>query len=681
MHTLIILICALIIPPSAMVDGVDSIPVLGTPGTMAVWGEEAFPVVVGKNKSQPIAVAATYGDGRFFAIAHGSYVSGVKDGTAIPFMNQVAQWVSQKESPRIGTLKNNTKNWDEVDILMWGQNLQLSSENETKLLKWIESGGGVIASACPWGWVQVTGKNLQTELSQNRVMAKLGMQYGGNYAKGNGGEFQLGEISPETNAGFALNKIASGEPCSPVGSGALQYAAQVSPSFRKKVNEVIQSDGLQGPSKQSPVKTDDVRRRLFVTNFSSEWKDLPANDVVAANGSEAFPGTVDKTILRGSEQLNLDSSVRGWQSTGLYLCPGEKLTLLVLEGDPSDWSIRIGCHKDKLWHKDSWTRWPEITHFVPLRNQMDVATPWGGLIYFESNKNAIDVEVSITGVIEAPLFDLDDTETDWFAERKNPAPWAEIKGHNMILSVPSSAVRNLDNPEEVAKFWDKVVSSHCELAGVDTVTRPERFVADQQISAGYMHSGYPIMTGVDVATPKNGKLARVVDVQDLKKRGSWGHFHELGHNLQRGWWTFAGTGEVTCNLFSLHAGEVLCGIEPWENGWLKRQRASAKKYLEEGADFAKWKSSPGIALVSYAQLQKEFGWDSMTRVFKEYETMPASQRPTDNQAKMDEWVRRLSLSTNHDLRPFYKMWGMPLSESLLNDTTLSRLPVWMAPQL
>ncbi|MBC8310033.1 MAG: hypothetical protein H8E83_05920 [Planctomycetes bacterium] len=673
--------CALIIPHSAMVDGIDSIPVLGTPGTMAVWGEEAFPVVVGKNKSQPIAVAATYGHGRFFAIAHGSYVSGVKDGTAIPFMNQVAQWASQKESPRIGTLKNNTKNWDEVDLLMWGQNMQLSSENETKLLEWIEGGGGVIASACPWGWVQVTGKNLQNDLSQNRVMAKLGMQYGGNYAKGNGGEFQLGEIEPETNAGFALNKIASGEPCSPVGSGALQYAAQVSHSFRKKVNEVIQSDRLQGPSKQSPVKSNDVRRRLFVTNFSSEWKDLPANDVVAADGSEVFPGTVDKTILRGSEQLNLDSSVRGWQSTGLYLSPGEKLTLLVLEGDPNDWSIRIGCHKDKLWHKDSWTRWPEITHVLPLHNQMDVATPWGGLIYFVANKNAIDIDVSISGVVEAPLFDIDDTETDWFVERKNPAPWAEIKGHHMILSVPSSAVRELDNPEEVSNFWDKVVSSHCELAGVEIVARPERFVADQQISAGYMHSGYPIMTGVDVATPKKGKLARVVDVVDLTKRGSWGHFHELGHNRQRGWWTFAGTGEVTCNLFSLHAGEVLCGIEPWENGWLKRQRASAKKYLEEGSDFAKWKSSPGIALVSYAQLQKEFGWDSMTRVFKEYEAMPASQRPADNQAKMDEWVRRLSISTKHDLRPFYKMWGMPLSESLLNDTTLSRLPVWMAPQL
>ncbi len=659
-----------------MLDGIDSIPILGTPGTMAVWEENAFPVIVGQNKSQPVAVAAEYGDGRFFAIAHGSYVAGVKDGTASKFMTQVAQWVSQKENPLIGTLKNNTKNWDDVDLLMWGQNMQLSSEIETKLLKWIEDGGGVIASACPWGWVQVTGKNLQTDLSQNRVMAKLGMQYGGNYARGVGDVFKIAPIALETNAGVALRQIKEDGTCSIIGSGAVQYAAQVSPEFREQVNSVIASDAMQGPTKQHPAKIKDVRTRLFVTNFSADWKSKPVAEIVSANGSEIFPGTVDAKVPRVSEALQLDSSVRGWQSTGLYLCPGEVLKVIVTEGDPNGWTLRIGCHKDTLWHKDKWTRWPEITHVVSMKEEFDVATPWGGLVYFESSNNSTNISLTISGVVKAPLFDIEDAGIDWLVERDNPAPWAEIKGKHMILSVPSSAVRNLDNPEDVARFWDTVVSSHCELAGVQVPARPERFVADRQISAGYMHSGYPIMTGVDVATPKGDKLARVVDVADLTKRGSWGHFHELGHNLQRSWWTFDGTGEVTCNLFSLHAGEVLCGIEPWDNSWLKGQVVSAKKYLEEGSDFSKWKRSPGIALVSYAQLQKSFGWKPITQVFSDYEALPASDRPKGNQKKMDEWVRRISFATEHDLRPFYKMWGMPLSPELLSDTSLSTLPVW-----
>jgi hypothetical protein len=196
-----------------------------------------------------------------------------------------------------------------------------------------------------------------------------------------------------------------------------------------------------------------------------------------------------------------------------------------------------------------------------------------------------------------------------------------------------------------------------------------------------MHSGYPIMTWLDVATSKNGKLAAVLDIEHLTTRGSWGHFHELGHNLQRGWWTFGGTGEVTCNLFSLHAGEVLCGIEPWENPWLQGQKNSGRKYLETGVDFAKWKASPGIALISYAQLQKEFGWEPFTIVFKQYEVMPAKSRPGNNQEKMDEWVRRMSIATNYDLRPFYEMWGMPLSESLNTNGELSSLEVWMPDPL
>lgn len=663
-----------------ILDGIDSIPVLGTPGTMAVWGDNAFPVIVGKNKSQPVAAAATSGKGRFFAIAHGSYTSGVLNGTATQFMTQVARWVSQKESPRIGALHNNTKNWNSLDVLLWGQNRQLTPELEKQLLAWIENGGGVIASACPWGWAQVTGKNLQKDLSQNRVMATLGMQYGGNYAKGTGSVFSIEEIPSETHAGFALEQIETSGTTSLIGSGALQYAAHVSPAFRQKVTSVIDSDALQGPRNSAPVTVRDVQRRLFVTNFSADWKVASVDAIIAASGSEDFPGTVDATVERVTETKIFKGQIQGWQSTGLYLCPGDTMQLNLTEGNPAGWSIRIGCHKDTLWHKDSWKRWPEITHLTSLQEQQKVATPWGGLVYCIASNNATAIELTISGCVEAPLFDIDNP-TDWSIEKNNPAPWAEIKGRHMILSVPSAAVRALVNPLEVAQFWDEVVSSHCELAGIEVPKRPERFVADRQISAGYMHSGYPIMTWIDVATPENGKLARVVDVQDLKKRGSWGHFHELGHNRQRRWWTFAGTGEVTCNLFSLHAGEVLCGIEPWENAWLQGQKAAAKKYLEVGADFEKWKSSPGIALVSYAQLQKEFGWMPITQVFSEYEAMDARERPTDNQAKMDEWVRRMSIATNRDLRPFYQSWGMPLSDWLLQDSVLNTLSIWNAKAL
>jgi hypothetical protein len=39
-----------------------------------------------------------------------------------------------------------------------------------------------------------------------------------------------------------------------------------------------------------------------------------------------------------------------------------------------------------------------------------------------------------------------------------------------------------------------------------------------------------------------------IDLDKLKKKGCWGMFHELGHNMQRSEWTFSGSGEVTVNF-------------------------------------------------------------------------------------------------------------------------------------
>ena len=71
----------------------------------------------------------------------------------------------------------------------------------------------------------------------------------------------------------------------------------------------------------------------------------------------------------------------------------------------------------------------------------------------------------------------------------------------------------------------------------------------------------------------------------------------------------------------------------------------------------------------------------MTQVFAAYEAMSAHERPTDNQVKMDEWVRRMSIATNRDLREFYRSWGMPLSTGLLENKTLDTYEIWMPQPL
>ena len=183
----------------------------------------------------------------------------------------------------------------DTDVLMFGQNMQLTPENETALLAWIHQGGGVIASACPWGWVQITKKDLKSDLSQNRVMAVLGMQYGGGYSDASGdGIFIIGDIPSETHANVALQTILDTGSCSSVGADALLYAIQTIPStdnaFVSCVKQVVEGAKITPPSKDTPMASSDVIGRLHVSMFSSQWKQRSPESIEAARSEERRVG-------------------------------------------------------------------------------------------------------------------------------------------------------------------------------------------------------------------------------------------------------------------------------------------------------------------------------------------------------------------------------------------------------
>ena len=56
-------------------------------------------------------------------------------------------------------------------------------------------------------------------------------------------------------------------------------------------------------------------------------------------------------------------------------------------------------------------------------------------------------------------------------------------------------------------MWDSVAEMHVDLRGLHKAQgRREWMVTDEQPSAGYMHSGYPIVTMLDVADPDKVRL-------------------------------------------------------------------------------------------------------------------------------------------------------------------------------
>jgi hypothetical protein len=705
---------------AAMLDGVASVDLPGAPGAICVFGDDAFAVLTGDPKRpEAVVAAARSAKGRVVAFAHNGYLApkrlGAKDGAGRLLVNAL-RWAAGRDRGAKVAVLGGDEAWTgalasagfEVvprpefprtrpDVLVVADPDRAFEAQAAEIEEYVRGGGGLVAGVCPWGWEQVHGgRTLRRDFPLNRFLARCGLAFAdGTPDATGGGTYVVARSRPDAvHAGEALRRVESRDPDAAAAVHLVEKALRSVPPedtlfLPRAAKAAARVPATDFPRPSRPLSPKDGLARLAVAWRTIAWRDLAPEDVRAAPGADEFPGAPPARAERVTARLVLDPDPPGWRSTGLYLAPGEVLTVATAPAtggrrSPVRWRVRIGCHTDTLWHLDEWRRWPEITHTAPLGDGVTrVATPWGGLVYFEPGEGAERLDVSVAGAVESPVHDprarrpedADRGRAAWTSRRAAPGPWAEIVGDHLVLTVPSAAVRQLDDPDALRSWWDSVVAAHCNLGSEPVPTRPERFVADVQISAGYMHSGYPIMMHLDVATPRDGRPASLLDLDQLRRAGSWGPFHELGHNRQRPEWTFEGTGEVTCNLFSLHAGETLCGVPAWSNPWLEGQKANAARYLQ-APDFAKWRSDPGVALVSYAQVARQFGWEPFRRTFAAYRELPEAARPRSEAQKIDTFVTRLSLACGRDLRPFFRRWAWPLSETVTRDAALGALEPW-----
>ena len=680
----------------------------GIPGTICVFGGQASAVLTsGGKQAHAVAAVATAGEGRIFAVAHNGYLAPKFFEEEEGWMRRGLQWLGEEQEPGVmmflegdgGALAESLESLgysvqpfsmtglgDAGLLVMEGGN-PLSEEQRTAIDDWLQQGGTLLAAICPWGWQQIhasRGWSLSTDMAANQILGAHGLLFTDGYADAaRDGQFVMDRsANANVRCQTLVTQMSGG--MIPKNLAPLEAALRVLPPddvqlLPRLLPLLPKLEGEFVPTPSSPlsVKEHPVARLAVVARDRqlAESPDEDSHEVHSAPGVEAFPGRVPEGADSVGRRVYCDPEQDGWQSTGLYVDAGSQV-LLGYEGEAAGWSYRIGAHKDLIWHKDRWPRWPSVSRSGQLAHR--ISSPFGGLLYLQAdNKVAKPLGLIVVGGYEAPWWRHGvTTDLAWKNDREAPGPWAELQGKYLILTVPSASVRALEDPAALMAWWDKVVVEQHALAGEEPPTRPERFVTDVLISAGYMHAGYPIMMHLDVAELRDGgeRPAVLLDLEQLQTVGNWGCFHELGHNRQKPTWTFGGTGEVTNNLFSLHSGEVMSGITPWENPWLQNQKLAGRAYLRDGADFAIWRRKPGIALLCYAQVQKEFGWDPFRSVFTLAREQPV---PKGDDAKRSFWIREMSLATGRDLRPFHRHWGWPLEESLLQDADLGRLDPWM----
>ncbi|GAA5125105.1 hypothetical protein JIN84_13625 [Luteolibacter yonseiensis] len=704
---------------AAMLKGVSAVNTGGLPGGVTAFGPNAFPLVAGKdgkNALLPIAAAARWQKGRIVVFGHDGFLKPEKTADNGALLPNIARWAAgDKAKPKIGILKNEplmehlkAAGFDTValDDKEWATKISrldvvfvapfwISNDDIAPLEKFIQSGGGLVAGATGWGWVQIFRKEnaqLAGEYPGNLLLQKAGLAFtAGTPDKTLPQGFSTGGNLTLLNATTALDALASGrmgkEKLDP--PALAQCAATLSDAIRSISPEdkillpkiaTLGGKGSPVPTEAKPVRSSDALGRLMLTRDLELLRNTKPEQISPHPAAEVFPGPVPKSAPRVSRTLDIDAAVPQWHSTGLYAAPGEVIRITIpRETAGKGLSVRIGCHSDTLWHLDDWKRVPEISRREPLKEpQSSVASPFGGLIYIDIPEKAphVTIQVTISGAVEAPHFVLGKTKvTDWKKTlRDHPAPWAELETGKVILSVPSAKIRRLENPDELLTLWDKILDAEADLSAIPRERkRPERIVPDVQISAGYMHSGYPIMTWLDHSVEQS------LSTRELGA-GSWGHFHELGHNHQKGDWTFDGTVEVTCNLYSLYVSETVCKLPPGTghdamNPPEVAKRLKAYLALPDSEKFSVWKSDPFLALTMYDQLRAGFGWDTYKKVFAEYLALPDSERPKNDDGKRDQWLTRFSRAAGKNLGPFFQAWGVPTSEAARN--SIAGLPTWM----
>jgi hypothetical protein len=438
------------------------------------------------------------------------------------------------------------------------------------------------------------------------------------------------------------------------------------------------------PTPAEPIRKKDFKKYLqyIIQRVQIEKRsDANPDSVFIAKASYVFPGYVGSDVQRVNKKVSL--KVQGgsqglwdpttvferWHSTGLYVPAGEKVYVTIDVKDTAlHMKAQIGVHDDNLMHMDQLTREGiDLTKKTDLKEGRNaIFSPYGGLLLINIPDTAAqkNLSVYVEGAVQAPYFKLGETSVEEWKKtiRNYSAPWAELATDKIIFSIPSARIRDLDDPEKLMRFWDEVMDANANLACI-SVNRlhPERIIIDQEVAWGYMFTEY-----YKIVVPDDESCKWSVDEAFMRDKGSWGHFHELGHRHQFWGIDFDALGEVTENLYSMYVYDKVLHKGIYNHEAIASKEAvhkRIKEYMAGGPSYEKWSGDAFLALCMYIELIENFGWDAIIKVHKVYRALPKDQYPKTDQDKRDYWFLQISNATQKNLSSFFDKWKVPVSDS------------------
>ena len=280
-----------------------------------------------------------------------------------------------------------------------------------------------------------------------------------------------------------------------VARDARQLKAALDELLYRRGGEVVCGPG-RGVSMKYPLE-------LLLVRYQS-WKaqSTPMKELYAAKSADLWPGKVPADAERVTKKVTLYPGEGGYISTGLYVPPGEVITIKCgsLTGNLT---AQIGCHTDKLdpkivpldeegnpmddpynpvapnlskvkmgWqqitdNRPLW-RWPDmVRRFQIKKKKEEIGHVLGGVLWFTWSGGSRPMTIEVSGCVQMPWFRLGiDTNQGWIDRiSKYPAPWAELQAKTIIFTVESKYLRNVKNIEALAQWWGKAACIMLRTSG------------------------------------------------------------------------------------------------------------------------------------------------------------------------------------------------------------------------
>jgi len=553
----------------------------GSPGSVALHGKSAFPVLMDTGGVAMMA-AGRYNDGtsgttaRAVAFSHNGPIFG--GSNSMPTLLEASvKWASRKTTPStitVGcgagiatsfwttrgyltksvttTMSTSANDLSGVDVFIFDWHSGYSASAVTKIQTFTAAGGSIVCGATPWALGATPTADAYA------VMGPFGLTYSGSgwsgpnpatvpstapsayYSALNGSGDLIRDKEGLITLSLADKTIAA--------NSIDQVLAVRTDLAALNTDMKTLSDGTHygtiAPTQAAPIAKATKPVEAMLTRYQSNKFDAMTPAQLFAHPSASdFPGaplagsTVSRTVsVSGNTPVDFYMN-QGYKATrietGVYAAPGATITITI----PSDKTgaglqahISPNGSEDQIWNQSTWTFFPKLWRRVSLTaTSTQTGSVMGGLvtILVPANSSLGTFDVTVTGALPAPAFTLGvNTDTEWNATLKNhPAPYGFIKTDKLVMYVERSQLAALTNPTEVANHWKTVMDVGDEYYGYSAWRkRGEAIASARYVAYGAAYAGYPIEAGWGVGED--------AFLNNPMKNGSWGNYHELGHGYQ-----------------------------------------------------------------------------------------------------------------------------------------------------